>query len=452
MAVWTDKFIQPNKYSRPQNRLTAIRKVVMHWTANFGATAEGHYRYFNNLSGRYASAHFFVDKLEALCIIPLNEISYHANDGSYKGVAELKPNANFLSVGIELCVEKDGSFHPSTISRAEDVAVELCKRYGLDPMTDIVRHYDITHKSCPTPWVSNSAPFVTFKKAVASKMGNPSVIVADNTPLLGFGYSGSAVVELQELLNKKGFKLSADGAFGEGTQKAVIQFQKDSKLEADGWVGDATWKALREVVKPIPVVKPVEKPVVKPVSNPKSHTVAKSETFYSIAEKYDMTVADLQKFNPRVNPSKLQVGDVIYLYAIPVKEAVKPVAKPVVKPVAKPVEKAIGNVVVETSSLNIRSGADLDSKVVGQAVKGAKFPVYEQKNGMFRIGVGKWISANEKYSKYTPVVVAKYHTVKSGDTVSQLADKYGSTIAQIKLWNKLDSKYTLQIGEKLRVK
>lgn len=47
---------------------------------------------------------------------------------------------------------------------------------------------------------------------------------------------------------------------------------------------------------------------------------------------------------------------------------------------------------------------------------------------------------------------AKYHVVKSGDTVSELAEKYGSTIAQIKSWNKLDNKYTIYVGQKIRVK
>lgn len=170
MALWKEKFIAPNKFSRPQTKITEVRKIVIHWTANYGATALNHYNYFNTLKDRYASAHFFVDSNEALCIIPLNEIAYHANDGSHRGVAELKPNANLLSLGIEMCVEKDGSFHPDTIERAENIAVELCKRYKLDPLTDIVRHYDITHKNCPAPWVTHSAYFVNFKNEVKRKM------------------------------------------------------------------------------------------------------------------------------------------------------------------------------------------------------------------------------------------------------------------------------------------
>lgn len=46
----------------------------------------------------------------------------------------------------------------------------------------------------------------------------------------------------------------------------------------------------------------------------------------------------------------------------------------------------------------------------------------------------------------------KYHIVKSGDTVSGLAVKYGSTQKQIVSWNKLVSADKINIGQKLRVK
>lgn len=46
----------------------------------------------------------------------------------------------------------------------------------------------------------------------------------------------------------------------------------------------------------------------------------------------------------------------------------------------------------------------------------------------------------------------KYHDVVEGDSVSELAQKYGSTIKQIKSWNKLDSRYTIYAGKTIRVK
>lgn len=46
----------------------------------------------------------------------------------------------------------------------------------------------------------------------------------------------------------------------------------------------------------------------------------------------------------------------------------------------------------------------------------------------------------------------KYHTVRAGDTVSGLAVKYGSTQKQIVSWNKLASADKIYVGQKLRVK
>lgn len=164
-------YVQINKYSRPGIKLHAVRKLVIHYTANRGATAEGHQDYFDGSdggAGRYAGAHIFADRDSAVCIIPLDEVGYHANDGSYKGVPELKPNANFLSIGIEMCIERDGSFHPDTVKRTEAVAAELCKMFGLNPLNDIVRHYDITRKLCPLPWVENGSLFTSFKRRVAA--------------------------------------------------------------------------------------------------------------------------------------------------------------------------------------------------------------------------------------------------------------------------------------------
>ncbi|KQC46317.1 N-acetylmuramoyl-L-alanine amidase [Geobacillus sp. Sah69] len=212
MSVWTEKFIRVNKYSRPGLKLKGVKKLVLHWTANPGASAANHFTYFDRTiiqAQRYASAHIFVDKNEAINIIPLDEVAYHANDGTYRGVPELKPNANFLSIGVEMCVEKDGTFHPDTISRTEDVFVELCKTFKLDPIKDIVRHYDITHKNCPAPWVKDSKAFEDFKQRVKAKMSPPKANVSYYTVKPGDTLSGIAaknkttVATLQKLNNIK---------------------------------------------------------------------------------------------------------------------------------------------------------------------------------------------------------------------------------------------------------
>ncbi len=57
------------------------------------------------------------------------------------------------------------------------------------------------------------------------------------------------------------------------------------------------------------------------------------------------------------------------------------------------------------------------------------------------------MSGNAKAKKKS---TAKYHTVKSGDTVSGLAVKYGSTQKQIVSWNKLASADKIYIGQKVK--
>jgi N-acetylmuramoyl-L-alanine amidase CwlA len=237
MVAWRDDFIRINQYSRPGSSLTAVRKIILHYTANPGASASNHQRYFNNLTDRYASAHLFVDKIEAICIIPLNEVSYQANDGSYRGVEALKPNANFLSVGVEMCQEPDGSFHPDTVTRAVQVCADLCRKFGLSA-SDIVRHYDVTHKYCPGPYVDNAALFTAFKNRVGDVLGGGSGggtggTTPPTTPPTGGGGNGIGTA----YITGTGVNLRS----GPGTSYSVIRQLNAPESyivweERDGWL------------------------------------------------------------------------------------------------------------------------------------------------------------------------------------------------------------------------
>ena len=57
--------------------------------------------------------------------------------------------------------------------------------------------------------------------------------------LLKKGSRGKEVKQLQEFL-----EIKADGIFGEGTKKAVQEFQNANGLVADGIVGPATWDCM----------------------------------------------------------------------------------------------------------------------------------------------------------------------------------------------------------------
>lgn len=60
------------------------------------------------------------------------------------------------------------------------------------------------------------------------------------------GDKGSDVRTCQELLNKLGYGLVADGIFGVKTETAVKDFQKKNNLTSDGIVGPKTWAVLQK--------------------------------------------------------------------------------------------------------------------------------------------------------------------------------------------------------------
>lgn len=177
MVKVVKNFVKVNQYTRPGLKLSGVKGIVMHWTATPGATALNERNYFNGTciaDKRYASAHYFVDRNEAQYIIPENEMAYHAHDQNRCFVSFLKPNANQTSISVEMCVEKNGTIHDETVQNAAELVADLCKRFKLS--TDkIVRHYDVTNKNCPAPWVSDSSKLAAFRKKVDGLLGNKTV-------------------------------------------------------------------------------------------------------------------------------------------------------------------------------------------------------------------------------------------------------------------------------------
>lgn len=173
-------FIQINPFTRPARKNYGIKGIVEHYTASNGATAKNIRDYFNGTcirKKRYASAQYAVDKHEIRQLIPDNEVAYHAHDNSRCYPSELGTNANFSTIGIEMCVEYDGTLHPDTVKNAMRLTAYLLKKYNL-PVSRVYRHHDITGKNCPAMWVSNPSEFVKFKQEVQDELTPAKVSTA----------------------------------------------------------------------------------------------------------------------------------------------------------------------------------------------------------------------------------------------------------------------------------
>lgn len=249
-----ESYVRVNQYTRPAKKLTSIRGVVWHYTASPRASAQNIRDYFNGTcitKKRYASAHIAVDEKEAIVILPLNEVAYHAHDNSRCYPAELKPNANYNTIGVEMCVDGNNNITPKTFENAVELGVWLCQKYGFDPMKNFYRHYDITGKNCPAPWVRNPTEFERFKRVVKARLnGSSASTPAPSTSnLIRYGDRGQAVKDLQAKLNKAGFNCgAADGIFGAKTLQAVKKLQAKYGLKVDGIVGSQTRAALEKAL------------------------------------------------------------------------------------------------------------------------------------------------------------------------------------------------------------
>lgn len=157
----------PFKEARAENFRAASRRpsdicyLVIHFTANDGDSAKNNADYFAR-EAPGASAHFFVDEREIWQSVQEKDIAWHCGT---RGMYFHPYCRNANSLGVELCSRKRGEkyyFTPETVKNAQQFVRSLMKRYGI-PMENVVRHYDVTHKNCPTPFVEDAGAWQKFK-------------------------------------------------------------------------------------------------------------------------------------------------------------------------------------------------------------------------------------------------------------------------------------------------
>jgi len=106
----------------------------------------------------------------------------------------------------------------------------------------------------------------TDKGQVAGVSGNPDMNIFES---LTTGDTGGKVLDLQKLLQKKGFyNVTLDSSYGNSTKQAVIAVQKAAGLQADGIAGLKTWTALLGKIAPPPAPKPTPIVIPKPAPAP----------------------------------------------------------------------------------------------------------------------------------------------------------------------------------------
>ena len=147
-------------------RTGPVSYLVVHYTAGDGDTARANGLYFSRNTVA-ASAHYFVDDGGAVASVPETHVAWHCGAASYR-----HPHCrNGNSLGVELCsVRRDDSygFTEATLENALTLLADLMTRHGV-PIERVVRHYDVTGKCCPAPFVTDEAAWRQFLERLEAR-------------------------------------------------------------------------------------------------------------------------------------------------------------------------------------------------------------------------------------------------------------------------------------------
>lgn len=162
-----------------------INYVVIHYVGATGG-AKANCTYFQKVN-RGASAHLFVGhEGEIYRCVPDKDIAWHCGTSGKYYHSSCR---NVNSIGIELCCRQksDGTwyFEDATIKSAIELTKEYMDKYDI-PIDNVIRHYDVTRKSCPAPYcgsAANDKAWAEFKAKLTSvsKPAKPNTSTSTST-------------------------------------------------------------------------------------------------------------------------------------------------------------------------------------------------------------------------------------------------------------------------------
>lgn len=200
-------------------RVIKPKFIVVHATADSGATAENEVTYFNKKTTTRASADIFVD----------SDIRFYNNDilnrycwsvggrklatggGSLHGIVK-----NNNSINVEMCCYKDQNgvwcINDQTYINTVFIIKDLMNEYGISE-NNVVRHYDVTGKLCPCVYgfIAENGSDSVWKKMKSDIKSDMETVKPEEKPT-------------QKPVQKASVKLVVDGRMGRETTKATQKF------------------------------------------------------------------------------------------------------------------------------------------------------------------------------------------------------------------------------------
>ncbi len=163
-----------SNYTR--GRTGPVAYLVVHYVGALG-TAEQNAAYYGSTAGIGASAHYFVGHGgEVWQSVEEGDTAWHCGAKSYRHPTCRNGNA----IGVELCCRRRRDlgagagategwyFERSTVCAAVELCRDIVRRYGLG-REQVLRHYDVTGKVCPAPFVYDQGAWEDFLDRVFAR-------------------------------------------------------------------------------------------------------------------------------------------------------------------------------------------------------------------------------------------------------------------------------------------
>ena len=239
--------------------------------------------------------------------------------------------------------------------------------------------------------------------------------------VLRLGSSGQDVITLQYLLNMAAEFNSAipapaqDGIFGSETQQSVMAFQRAAGLPPDGIVGPLTWQALYDTyLGATDIIPPgTDNDVIEYVVRP-------GDTLWLLARRYNTTVDAIKRLNG-LTGDNLSIGQIL---RIPTADSPDGSYFEYIVRSGDTLWLLAQRYQTTVDAIKRLNGLTGDNLSIGQVLR---IPTPDSPGG--------------SYFEYT---------VRPGDTLWLLAQRYGTTVSALKSLNNLTSDI-LNIGQVLRI-
>ena len=140
--------------------------IVIHYVGAV-SSAKANADYFYSVN-RQASAHYFIDENEIWQVVKEGDRAWHCGTTGKYYHPECR---NTNSIGIEMCCYNNNGtidIKEEVVNKTIELTKELMAKYNI-PVENVIRHYDVTHKICPAPFVNNESRWNEFKSRLIPK-------------------------------------------------------------------------------------------------------------------------------------------------------------------------------------------------------------------------------------------------------------------------------------------